>query len=116
METVIHPHSPLPMPDGRPVPCFFGRRFLTANEVIATGLVRNRMTLARLIAEGRFPAPLLLGRKLRLWDCLELQQLIDRLAAERDTDLKARSPGVAPRGFRFFIGGVASADSKGEIQ
>jgi predicted DNA-binding transcriptional regulator AlpA len=74
----------LPMPDGKPVPLFFGRRFLTAREVLATGLVRNHETLRRLMAEGRFPQPLLIGRKLRVWDTLELQALIDRLALERE--------------------------------
>jgi predicted DNA-binding transcriptional regulator AlpA len=73
----------LPHPGGLPVPCFFGRRFLTARELIATGLVRNHVTLRRLIAEERFPPPLQIGRKLRVWDCLELQALIDRLAAAR---------------------------------
>jgi predicted DNA-binding transcriptional regulator AlpA len=71
------------MPDGHPVPTFFGRRFLTARELIATGLVRNFVTLRRLMDEGRFPRPLLIGRKLRVWDVLELQALIDRLAGER---------------------------------
>ena len=71
------------MPDGRPVPCFFGRRFLTARELIQTGLVRNFMTLRRLMDEGRFPRPLLIGRKMRVWDVMDLQALIDRLAAER---------------------------------
>jgi predicted DNA-binding transcriptional regulator AlpA len=80
--------NPLPLPDGKPVPLFFGRRFMTANEIIATGLVRNLMTLRRLISEGRFPPPLALGRKLRLWDALELQALVDRLAAARATDGK----------------------------
>jgi hypothetical protein len=83
--------KPLPMPDGRPVPCFFGRRFLTYRELVEIGFVNNAMTLRRLIAEGRFPPPLELGRKIRLWDALELQALLDRLAAERgeraeDTD------------------------------
>jgi predicted DNA-binding transcriptional regulator AlpA len=73
----------LPMPNGRPVPCFFGRRFLTARELLQIGLVRNHMTLRRLIAEGRFPPPLELGRKIRLWDVLELQALVDRLGAAR---------------------------------
>jgi predicted DNA-binding transcriptional regulator AlpA len=70
------------MPDGRPVPMFFGRRFLTARELIETGLVRNLMTLRRLIAEGRFPPPLALGRRMRLWDTIELQNMIDRLREE----------------------------------
>jgi predicted DNA-binding transcriptional regulator AlpA len=86
METAIVPHNPLPMPDGRPVPLFFGRRFLTAKEVLATGLVRNFMTLQRLMNEGRFPRPLLIGRKLRVWDAMELQALLDRLATERDNN------------------------------
>jgi hypothetical protein len=71
------------LPTGKPVPLFFGRRFLTARELLATGLVRNMVTLRRLIVEGRFPPPLLVGRKLRVWDTLELQNLIDRLAFER---------------------------------
>jgi predicted DNA-binding transcriptional regulator AlpA len=77
------PTRPLTMPDGTPLPLFFGRRFLTARELIATGLVRNHVTLRRLISEGRFPRPLLVGRKLRVWDTLELQDLLDRMAAER---------------------------------
>ncbi len=75
--------KPLPMPDGRPVPLFFGRRFLTYRELIEIGFVNNAMTLRRLIAEGRFPPPLELGRKIRLWDVLELQALIERLADAR---------------------------------
>jgi predicted DNA-binding transcriptional regulator AlpA len=73
----------LPMPDGRPVPLFFGRRFLTYQDLVAIGFVSNAMTLRRLIAEGRFPPPLELGRKLRLWDALELHALVERLAAAR---------------------------------
>jgi predicted DNA-binding transcriptional regulator AlpA len=73
----------LPQPDGRPVPCFFGRRFLTYRDLVEIGFVNNAMTLRRLIAEGRFPPPLELGRKLRVWDSLELQALVDRLAAQR---------------------------------
>ncbi len=80
----LDPHIPLPtLPSGQPVPVFFGRRFLTARELIATGLVRNYVTLRRLIAEGRFPAPLLIGRRLKVWDVLELQRLIDRLARKK---------------------------------
>jgi predicted DNA-binding transcriptional regulator AlpA len=74
----------LPMPDGRPVPCFFGRRFLTYRDLVEIGLINNAMTLRRLIAEGRFPPPLELGRKIRLWDVLELQALLERLGAARD--------------------------------
>jgi predicted DNA-binding transcriptional regulator AlpA len=73
----------LPTPDVRPVPQFFGRRFLTYRELVEIGLVNNAMTLRRLITEGRFPPPLELGRKIRLWDVLELQALIERLAGER---------------------------------
>jgi predicted DNA-binding transcriptional regulator AlpA len=43
----------------------------------------NAMTLRRLIAEGRFPPPPELGRKIRLWDAVELQSFVDRLAAAR---------------------------------
>jgi predicted DNA-binding transcriptional regulator AlpA len=83
-EQPLPPHGgPLPMPDGRPVPCFFGRRFLTRRELIETGLVANDMTLRRLIAEGRFPPPLELGRRLRLWDAVELAEFVSRLAAAR---------------------------------
>lgn len=78
-----HALKSLPMPDGRPVPCFFGRRFLTYADLVEIGFVNNAMTLRRLIAEGRFPPPLELGRKLRLWDALELQALVDRLGEER---------------------------------
>jgi predicted DNA-binding transcriptional regulator AlpA len=77
------PH--LPQPDGHPVPCFFGRRFLTYRDLVEIGLINNAMSLRRLIAEGRFPPPLALGRQIRLWDALELQNLIDRLAAERQS-------------------------------
>jgi hypothetical protein len=73
----------LRMPDGRPVPVFFGRRFLTYRDLVEIGFVNNAMTLRRLVAEGRFPAPLKFGRKIRLWDALELQSLVDRLATER---------------------------------
>ena len=66
----------LPTPDGRPVPCFFGRRFLTYRDLVEIGFINNDMTLRRLIAEGRFPPPLEMGRKIRLWDALELQALL----------------------------------------
>ena len=75
---------PLPMPDGRPVPCFFGRRFLTFHDLVEIGLVSNAMTLRRLIAEGRFPPPLEMGRRIRLWDAIELEEFVARLAAERN--------------------------------
>ena len=71
------------MPDSQLVPCFFGRRFLTYRELVEIGLVNNAMTLRRWIAEGRFPAPLKLGRRVRLWDALELQGFVDHLAKER---------------------------------
>src|SRR6516225_6954144 len=83
------PH--LPQPDGRPVPLFFGRRFLTYRDLVEIGFINNAMTLRRLIAEGRFPSPLALGRQLRLWDALELQALVDHLAAERND--KRAAPG-----------------------
>jgi predicted DNA-binding transcriptional regulator AlpA len=73
----------IPMPDSQPVPCFFGRRFLTYRELVEIGLVNNAMTLRRWIAEGRFPPPLIFGRRVRLWDALELQDLVNRLAEER---------------------------------
>jgi hypothetical protein len=84
------------------VPLFFGRRFLTARELIATGLVRNHVTLRRWIAEKRFPAPLLIGRKLRVWDTLELQNLIDRLAVERQEQHRSEKgePRAPSRGAR----------------
>ena len=80
------------MPDGRPVPCFFGRRFLTRYHLFEIGIVPNDMTLRRLIDEGRFPAPLELGRRLRLWDVLEVQALVDRLAAERNQKTTSAVP------------------------
>src|SRR5271165_2376265 len=73
----------VPMPNGRPVPVFFGRRLLTYRDLIDIGFVNNAMTLRRLIAEGRFPPPLDLGRKIRLWDAVELQDLVDGLKARR---------------------------------
>ncbi len=73
----------LPAAPTASVPMFFGRRFLNARELIQTGLVRNHVMIRRLIAEGRLPPPLMVGRKLRVWDTIELQALIDRLAAER---------------------------------
>lgn len=78
-----HTLKTLPMPDGRPVPVFFGRRFLTFADLIEIGFVNNHMTLRRLIAEGKFPPPLALSQKIRLWDSLELQNLVDRLREER---------------------------------
>ncbi len=36
----------LPAPPRTPVPMFFGRRFLNANELIETGLVRNHVMIA----------------------------------------------------------------------
>lgn len=74
----------LPQPDGKPIPNFFGRRFLTYHDLLEIGIVNNAMTLRRLIAEKRFPPPLKLGKQIRLWDALELQALIEKLAAERD--------------------------------
>lgn len=56
------------------------------------------MSLRRLIAEGRFPAPLKLGQQLRLWDIVEISDLIDKLKAERDqqeTETTA-APGTIP--------------------
>jgi predicted DNA-binding transcriptional regulator AlpA len=83
--TILDPDWPLlPEPDGRPVPLFFGRRFLSFRDLVAIGFVGNWVTLNRLMAEGRFPRPLKLGQQLRLWDALELQDQIDRLKAERD--------------------------------
>jgi predicted DNA-binding transcriptional regulator AlpA len=90
------PLEPLPMPGTRPVPCFFGRRFLTFADLIEIGFVSNAMTLRRLIAERRFPPPLALGRRLRLWDALELHEFVERLAAERST-LPTRNEKTAGR-------------------
>ena len=86
------PLEQIPMPNGKPVPCFFGRRFLSFADLIEIGFVNNAMSLRRLIAEGRFPPPLALGRKLRLWDALELQDLVDRLKAERPDSRVSQDP------------------------
>jgi predicted DNA-binding transcriptional regulator AlpA len=83
MKAILAELPRLPLPDGHPVPCFFGRRFLTFKDLVEIGFVNNDMTLRRLISEGRFPPPLEMGRRIRLWDALELQALVDRLAANR---------------------------------
>jgi hypothetical protein len=66
--------GPLPAPDGKPAPCFFGREVLN-----------NR----QLVAGCRFAPALELGRKILLGDASELQGLIERLPAER---LQLRKP------------------------
>ena len=92
---LARPRNPLPMPDGKPVPVFFGRRFLSRYDLFEIGLVPNDVTLRRLIAEGRFPQPLELGRRLRLWDVLELQAFVDRLAAAREQKTEPAAPDQA---------------------
>jgi predicted DNA-binding transcriptional regulator AlpA len=71
-------------PTGRHVDEFFGRRYLRCNELIAMGLIPNRMTLHRLVRDGLFPPPLRLTSRILLWDSTEIADLIDRLAGERD--------------------------------
>jgi predicted DNA-binding transcriptional regulator AlpA len=70
-------------PAGRPVDEFFGRRYLRCNELIAMGLIPNRMTLHRWVRAGRFPAPLRLTPRVLLWDSTEIAALLNRLAGER---------------------------------
>jgi predicted DNA-binding transcriptional regulator AlpA len=98
--TVLQALQAVPMPDGRPVPVFFGRRFLNYQDLVAIGFVSNAMTLRRLIAEGRFPPPLELGRKLRLWDALELHELVERLAAARGEGKRPAAAETAGKSMR----------------
>ena len=71
-------------PTGRPVDEFFGRRYLRCNELIAMGLIPNRVTLRRLVRDGLFPSPLRLSPRVLLWDSTEIAALLEQLAAERD--------------------------------
>jgi predicted DNA-binding transcriptional regulator AlpA len=70
-------------PNGPPVPEFFGRRYLRSNELIAMGLIPNRVTLNRMIHAGQFPAPLRLTPRVLVWDSLEIAALVARLTRER---------------------------------
>jgi predicted DNA-binding transcriptional regulator AlpA len=61
----------------RPVPEFFGRRYLRADELIEIGIVSNRATLDRWVRERKFPPPLRLHKTL-LWDTLAVAATLDQ--------------------------------------
>jgi predicted DNA-binding transcriptional regulator AlpA len=71
-------------PTGKPVAEFFGHRWLRSKDLIAMGLIPNRVTLNRMIRDGEFPRPLRLTSRVLLWDSTEIAALIDRLNGERD--------------------------------
>jgi predicted DNA-binding transcriptional regulator AlpA len=64
-------------------PVFFGRRFLRYRDLVAVGLVNNRMTLWRMVRAGRFPPPIYNTVQVPLWDTLELAAMLRQRAAER---------------------------------
>ena len=66
-------------------PEYQGRRFLRVNELISIGLVPNRQTLSAWVAEGRFPRPLYLGRRVPLFAVSEIAETLAARAAERRT-------------------------------
>jgi predicted DNA-binding transcriptional regulator AlpA len=68
----------------RPVPCFYGRRFLRFRELVEVGLVNNRPHLNNLIRAGLFPRPIYLSPRRPLWDAEELAALLERRKADRD--------------------------------
>jgi predicted DNA-binding transcriptional regulator AlpA len=71
-------------PTGRPVAEFFGLRYLRSKDLIAMGLIPNRVTLNRMIRDGEFPRPLRLTSRVLLWDSTEIAALLERLGAERN--------------------------------
>ena len=76
-------------PTGSPVAEFFGHRWLRSKDLIAIGLIPNRVTLARMIRDGEFPPPLRLTSRILLWDSTEIATLLERLGAERINTLGA---------------------------
>jgi hypothetical protein len=66
-------------------PVFFGRRYLRYRDLVAVGLVNNRMTLWRIVRAGRFPAPIYNTVQVPLWDTLELAAMLRQRAAERQS-------------------------------
>jgi hypothetical protein len=64
-------------------PVFFGRRFLRYRDLVAIGLINNRMTLWRSVRAGRFPPPIYNTPHCPLWDAVELAGMLRQRAAER---------------------------------
>jgi predicted DNA-binding transcriptional regulator AlpA len=60
-----------------------GRRFLRVAELIEIGLIPNRQTLSAWIAEGRFPRPMYIGRRIPLFPVSEIVATLAQRAAER---------------------------------
>ena len=71
----------------KPVPEFFGRRYLRADELVEIGVVANRTTLERLVRDGKFPPPLRLNRT-TLWDTLEVATALEQQRMKRESTAK----------------------------
>jgi predicted DNA-binding transcriptional regulator AlpA len=97
-----------------PVPCFYGRRFLTFIELVEIGLVNNRPQLGLMIRSGQFPQPIYLSPRRPLWDAEELAEFIELRRTERDKAgyQPVRFGGRQPKGKRR-PGGADGADVSG---
>jgi predicted DNA-binding transcriptional regulator AlpA len=78
-------HHPL---THRPVPEFFGRRYLTATELIEIGIAKSRGALEGMVRAGQFPKPLKLNAKTILWDTVEVAVVMQQRGAERDEEVQ----------------------------
>jgi predicted DNA-binding transcriptional regulator AlpA len=65
-------------------PAYRGRRFLRVKELIDIGLIPNRQTLSAWVAEGRFPPPLYMGRRVPLFPVSEIAAVLAARSAERE--------------------------------
>jgi predicted DNA-binding transcriptional regulator AlpA len=59
-------------------------KYLRFRDLVARGVVNNRMTLRRWIAAGTFPAPVSLGPNTKAWLVDEVEAAEAARLAERD--------------------------------
>ncbi len=59
-------------------------RMLRYVDLVRLGIINNRQTLRRWVADGHFPAPVELGRNMLAWRAAEILDWIEKRADERD--------------------------------
>jgi len=64
------------------------QKLLTFDDLVASGYVRNRVTLGRRMRKDGFPRPIKVGRRNVAW----LKSEIDAWEAERIAERDSRSP------------------------
>ncbi len=71
------------------------RRFLAYSDLAGRGIPFTRQHIARLVKQGRFPAPIKLGMGTNRWIGSEVDEWLTQRMADRDAELARRRGGGA---------------------